>query len=180
MPHGPRRCRHALVPVLLLALAWPGAGCAHLGLDGGEKDAQALRARAEEAVRREDWEAAYGHLRTLRARHPARPETAEAFPLAAVLYRKLYYRDRYRAPDPVWLTSEPDFVFDWLASLHDGDAFPGDAVRALLVGMPFPFAQRYAAWAAQHPATARWELEVVEDNGIVESVTGRPAEATAR
>lgn len=165
-----RGVRKPLRALLLLAVA-AGLACSHLGR-GADEAPLALREQAERAFVRRDWEAAWMPLRTLREAYPDHPETADAFPLAAAVYKRLYYRDRFADPDSAWIRSEPDFLFQWLESFYP-DGAPEAQALAMLRGLPLSFARRFLAWKQTRPALARWELEVSEDNGIVNAVHTR-------
>jgi len=162
----------------LLALAFAGilfgGGCALLGF-GADEAVQGLRTEAEAAAEEREWARAYDALRTLRLEYPENPGTAEAFPLAANLYIRLYFQSRYEAPESRWLATEPEFLFHWLESFYAGGRSDAqEAIEALLVGLPLSFSQRFVAWAADRPALRDLDFRVTEDNGLVQSVRVEP------
>jgi hypothetical protein len=130
--------------------------------------------QAREALARNDLDAAYRDLAEIRRRHPESAASREAFPLAAAIFQRSYYRDRYARPDSPWLTSEPGFMLDWFASLLDVPTFPQAEAEALFVGMPYGFFRDYLALAGTRPELARWAIVATDDNGIVEQVMAEP------
>lgn len=152
---------------LLLAVA---AGCATLG----DRDVRRLRAEADALLEARDEEAAYRQLALIRTRYPDSPEAREVFPAAALLFKRQWWKHRYKDPASPWLTTEPAFLFSWLESLA-GDAFPQQDAERLLTGMPYGFFEEYLAFAATSPSLGAWQLEIEKDNGILESITARAA-----
>jgi hypothetical protein len=130
--------------------------------------------RAREALDRKDLDAAYRDLAEIRRRYPDSAESRDAFPLAAGIFQRGYYRDRYARPDSPWLTSEPGFMLDWFASLLEGQTFPQAEAEALFVGMPYGYFRDFLAWAETRPEPSRWTIVAVDDNGIIETVTAEP------
>jgi hypothetical protein len=158
------------LPILCLtvtALAWL-SGCA--ALSGLVNPAGRLLAQADEAIEQQDFDTAYRHLTEIRKRYPGSAESREAFPLAAAIFRRSYFRHRYRQPDSPWLTSEPDFMLDWFASFLEGPEFPQAEAEALFLGMPYGYFRRYLARAETRPELARWAIRAEDDNGIIEAV----------
>jgi hypothetical protein len=137
----------------------------------------ALRAQAEQAIDANELEAAYDHLVELQRRYPESRESATAFPLAAAIFQSFYWQNRFANPESRWLTTEPEFLFAWLATLP-GDEFPEDAVTSLFVGLNYNFFRRFERFTASDARLTRWTLVAIEDNGIVESVLPGPAERT--
>jgi hypothetical protein len=162
----PRRRSRSLV-ALLLALAF---GCA--------TGAASIREQADAALEKGDQEGAYRHLASLYRQHPDSDAAREAFPLAARILKYQYVRHRYADPDSAWVTSEPEFLFGWLAH-YAGDAFPSDEAAVLFRGMHQGFAMRFVEWSKQAPQLARWSYRVEEDNGKVQSFTATPVAAAA-
>jgi hypothetical protein len=119
---------------------------------------------------------AYRHLALIHLLHPDHPLDAEAFPLASHLFTRIWYATRYEQPDSVWQTSEPVFMFQWLAHLFADDAVPQAAVDELLVGLPFGVFRRFQDFAATPQGLPRWRFRAEEDNGIVTAVLVEPAE----
>jgi hypothetical protein len=172
-----RRLGIALLVVGLLAI--PTVSCQQLGFGSSEPERLLEEGRA--ASRQKDLETAYGLLKRIRTEYPASPESDEAFSLAALLWKDLWYRDRYTQPDSVWRTSEPQFMFDWLASFFAGPGeFPLQEVDALLRGMPYSLYGDFVAYAGTHPELSGWVFRVEEDDGHIRSVTGERAQAPAR
>lgn len=159
---------HALqTTAALLALAFLLGACASVpGLGSG---ASRLREKADAAIEAQDFEAAYDHLAELHRRYPESPEDKDAFPLAAALFRKLYREHRFRAPESRWVATEPEFLFEWLAT-RTGDAFPSEDATALFLHMHYGLFQRFLGYAETDPRLARWEIVAYEDNGLVKEV----------
>jgi hypothetical protein len=157
-------------PALCLAvasLAWL-SGCA--ALSGLVNPAGRRLEQARLAIERKDLDGAYRELAEIRERHPDSPESREAFPLAASIFQRGYFRDRFSRPDSPWLTSEPGFMLDWLASLCEASAFPQAEAEALFVGMPYGFFREYLALAETRPELSRWAVRAADDNGIIEAI----------
>jgi hypothetical protein len=157
----------ALALLLLFA-----SGCAALGL-GGDRDARRLLAQAHEKIDRHDLPAAWSDLREIRLSHADSPVCAEAFPVAAAVFQRLYFRERLNR-DSAWMQTEPGFMLDWFAAFFGGADFPEAEARALFVGMPYGYFRDYQAYAAARPALARFDASAEEDDGIIESVAARP------
>jgi len=171
-----RRPRAAVLLAVLATLPSAGVpGCARPAAPWSSDRPAARLAEARAAVSEDDLPAAYRALKEIRERHPESAEADEAYPLAAGVFKALWRRTRYREPDSVWHTTEPEFMYAWLADFYRGGTFPREPVETLLLGLPWSFSQRFLAWAETRPETARWEHDVVEDNGIVEAVTAEPA-----
>ena len=136
--------------------------------------ARSLLDRAHEALDRKDLDAAYRDLAEIERRYPDSEESREAFPLAAAIFQRGYYRDRFARPDSPWLTSEPGFMLEWFASLLESPAFPQVEAEALFVGMPYGFFRDYLALAETRPELGRWTIKAADDNGIIESIAAEP------
>jgi hypothetical protein len=171
-----------IVPALLLAAASCARPSTGPGCPGSAelfRDPRALRAQADRAIdEKKDAALAYRYLALLEVFHPDGPESREAFPLAAALFRRLYRQNRYAHPDSIWLTSEPVFMFQWLERFFGGDAFPGDQARALFVGMPYPLFVQFSEYAKQRAELSGWLLHGSEDDGVIDAVTGERAESS--
>jgi hypothetical protein len=153
----------------------PLAGCQQLGLASDEPGRLLEEARAN--LEQKDLEAAYPHLRRIRTEYPESPECDAAFPLAAGIWKELWYRDRYARPDSAWRTSEAEFMLQWLASYFEGaEEFPRKQVNDLLRSMPYSFYQEFAAYAAAHPQMSSWVLQAEDDDGRIRSVSGKRAQ----
>lgn len=168
MKAGPRIASLCLAFALLAGLTGCAAWQALVNPPGS------LLERAREALDRKDLDAAYRDLAEIRRRYPESEESREAFPLAAAIFQRSYYRDRFARPDSPWLTSEPGFMLDWFASLLESPAFPQVEAEALFVGMPYGFFREYLALAETRPELSRWKIVAAEDNGIIETVTAEP------
>lgn len=155
--------RRAVASALLLG----AVACA--GLPGAGPSPKELRARADEAIAAGELEVAYDRLAEIYRQDPESPQSAEAFPLAAGLLQKLYMRNRYKAPESRWLTTEPEFVFDWFATLFNGE-FPHEEAQFLFKSLPYSFFVRFEAYAATDPKLADWPIRAIEDNGRIKRV----------
>jgi hypothetical protein len=175
-----RRPRTLGAALLLLGLfALPTVGCQQFAL--GSEEPERLLTEARASLQRGDQEAAYRHLKRIRTEYPESPECDVAFPWAASLWKELWFRDRYSQPDSAWITVEPEFLFDWLASYFDEvEEFPRREADALLRGMPWSVYQRSAAHADTRPEFSGWVLRVEEDDGHIRSVEGERVQASAR
>jgi hypothetical protein len=155
-------------------LANLAGGCRQLGL-GAEEPGRLLE-EARASSQQGDLETAYAHLKRIRMEHPESPESDLAFAQAARLWKELWFRDRYAQPESVWRISEPEFLFQWLASSFAGaEEFPRQEVEALLRGMPYSFYQEFAAYAAGQTELSGWVFQVEDDDGRIRSVTGERA-----
>jgi hypothetical protein len=161
-----------LAACFALALLAGLSGCT--AWQGLVDPARRLLDRAREALDRKDLDAAYHDLAEIRRRYPESAESREAFPLAAAIFQRSYFRDRYARPDSPWLSSEPGFMLDWFASLLDGPTFPQAEAEALFVGMPYGFFRDYLALAGTRPELSRWAIVAADDNGIIEQITAEP------
>jgi hypothetical protein len=134
----------------------------------------ALRAQAERAIDARQPDLAYRYLAALHALHPRSPEAAEAFPLAAALFKRAYDRHRFTDPGSIWVRAEPAFLFHWLGSFYE-DGSPEEAAKALLLGASYGLFREFEAFAASDPRMRGWKLSVRDDNGIIEAVSARRA-----
>ena len=141
------------------------ASCATLGIG----EANRLRDEADALLQARKYEDAYRKLALIRTRHPDSREAREVFPAAALVFKRLWWQNRYTNPESQWLTTEPRFLFEWFESFA-GDEFPQLEAERLLLGMPGGFYDEYRAFAETRPALAVWRLEVEKDNGILESI----------
>lgn len=167
-----RRALRAAPLLLAPALVGLALGCATLG--AGEPGQ--LRDAAQVQLDAGDLEGAYRTLARIRIEHPDSPEAREVFPAAARIFKREWWRHRYREADSPWLTSEPAFLFDWLASFYAGDAFPQREAEFLLLGMPVGFLRDYQTFAAARPELARWRITGEDDNGVLESIAAARAD----
>lgn len=153
------------------------------GFDEGLASPAFLRDRAHAIIRGapkqlslDGARAAYRRLALLRQLHPDSAEAAAEFPLAALLFKRIWHQTRYREPDSAWVVAEPGFMFHWLSSFFEGTTFPHEQADALLVGMPYPFFVEFQEYARSRPALAGWSFEAEEDNGTVRGVRAEPAD----
>ena len=133
-----------------------------------------LRQRADELVAEKKPELAYRYLALLETLHPDSPESREAFPLAAALFKKLFFFNRTTHPNSVWATSEPVFMYQWVAHFF-GDESPQEQVELLFLGMPYSYFLDFKTYAAKHPELSRWVLQATKDNGLTDSIRVEPA-----
>lgn len=164
--------RSALLLAPLVVLVGLAMGCAHLTLGGPAT----LLDDAKAAMAKNDPVTAYGLLKRIATEYPDRPESREAFPLAADCLKALYYAHRVPDPESVWVTSEPEFMFHWLARYFNG-AFPEQEANALFAGLSYEVFARFLHFAKSDPKLSRWKLTAEDDNGIVYAVSGTPAPA---
>ena len=135
-----------------------------------------LREQADAALEHDDLELAYRYLALIETLHPASPESRELFPAAAKLFKRAYFRNRIAHPNSLWLTSEPVFMFQWLATFfQDEKDFPEQQVATLFIGMPLTFYDEFAAYAKDRPTLSRWQIRAKEDDGKIESITAELA-----
>ena len=195
-----------LVPLLSTAL-----GCAGLGLGScpeidestfvavpasgieptcaeAKQSAAELLELATNELRSSKLELGYRHLALIHILYPESEQDPEAFTLAARVFRKNHFRNRTQAGS-VWVTTEPQFMFGWLASFfpapsskETGD-FPQHQVNAMFLGMHYGMFRDFVAYAAAHapdrPELSRWAIRAEDDNGIVYSVTAVPSDPEA-
>lgn len=165
--------RFPLACLAFAALAWL-AGCA--GLSGLVNPAGRLLEQGRTAIEQKDLDGAYAHLKAIRERYSDSPESREAFPLAAGIFKWSYHQARHSRPDSRWVRSEPGFMLDWFASFLDEPEFPQPEAEALFLGMPYGFFRQYLGVAGSRPQASRWALQAEDDNGIIERIA---AEARA-
>jgi hypothetical protein len=140
---------------------------------------QRLLERAHVAVDERDLDTAYAQLVEIRKRYPESEQSAEAFPLAAAIFKRSYFRDRYARPDSPWVTSEPGFLLDWFASFFQAPEFPQAQAESLFIGMPYGYFRDFLAHAETRPEVARWVVTAEDDNGLIESIAAHPSAAGA-
>lgn len=157
---------HSTIVVAVLVATSLVAGCATLG----KSEAKTLRDDADRLLETQDLEPAYRKLALIRIQHPESPEAREVYPVAAAIFKRMWWRNRYTNPESPWLTEEPAFLFGWLESFAD-EAFPLEQAETLLLGMPMNFYQQYESYAADSTVLASWPIAVEKDNGIVVSIS---------
>ena len=158
--------------VALACLLGLAAGCALFRGPG------TLLVQANAAFDRRDAEGAYALAKQIRLAYPASPESREAFPIAAYAWKFLYHQHRYSAPDSAWVTAEPAFLFDWLATFFASGS-PQQAAEVMFVGLPYGVLRDFEDFARSRPELAPWRLEAQDDNGIIQGVAVERAEARA-
>ena len=135
-------------------------------------DPARLKQLAEAQIARQNYELAYRYVALIHILHPDSPENRDAFPLAAALYRKSWAPHRTEL-DSIWTTSEPLFLFAWLAGFFpDAKEFPQAQVEALFLGMNGGLLRDFLAYAKPRPYIAQWTISVEKNNGIVEKISG--------
>jgi len=119
---------------------------------------------------------AYRYLALSHQLHPDGPDDDQAFLLAALLFKRLWFSVRFTQPDSIWHVSEPYFMFQWLTDFFEPDApFPRAYVGTLLAGLPSSFYRKFEVFAQEYErpeSLKRWRLVAEDDNGIVQVVTG--------
>ena len=130
------------------------------------------------ALGNRDFETAFAWLALVRTLYPGSAESRDVFPTAARVFQKAHLAHRTE-PGSIWITSEPRFMFDWLASFfEDGAPFPQSQADAFFLGMHYGMFRDFLAWAQQRPDLARWQLVAEKDNGWIFSVAGERADAS--
>lgn len=150
------------------------AGCAGFGPDAG---ARRLLSQARASAEQRDLDAAYRKLVELHREHAGSPHDAQAFSLAAAIFKHQYTLNRFRTPESPWLTTEPGFMLEWFGSLLSGSTFPQQQADALFVGMHYGYFREFLAYAKTREPALRWSLRAQDDNGIIESVEAGPSPA---
>ena len=142
------------------------------------RDPDKLQALAEAASRDQNWELAYRYLALIHIFHPGSEKDRELFPAAATLFRRSWAPHRAEL-DSIWTTSEPQFVYAWLAGFfRDGGEFPQAQMDGLFVGTSYSLFRNFARYAQDRPQISRWKISAEDENGIVTEVTGSPASPT--
>ncbi len=142
-------------------------------------DPALLDGQAMAALEAKQPELAYRYFALLRSLHPESRLTRERFPFAVSLFRLSFQRDRYANPPTPWTTTEPEFMFDWLAAIFAARAetdepFPQDETQRLFLGQPRDFFERFEAWGRDQPELRGWRILYEEDNGRLEKIEGQP------
>lgn len=174
----------AVLTVVVVALL--SSGCAYYRPTsmGGEprvaeavSDPKVLRKLADEARDAGNPDLAYRYLALIQVTHPDSPESAEAFPEAARLFKHLYNREMMLSHfDSIWVTSEPYFVFRWLEQFS-AQGFPQEQMNLLFLRSRSSLFQQFLGYAGQRAAFRRWIIRAQDDNGIIESVIATPRNA---
>jgi hypothetical protein len=161
-----RNSRAAVVLAAIVTAASLAAGCAHFGAGSSE----GILHEARSAYEARDFETAYWRAKQLETEHPDSPDSYQAFVIACGSLKLLHHRHRYAQPDSVWVTSEPEYLFGWLAKYLDSEA-ASEAANVLFVGLPFQVFRDFQAYARSHPELAPIVLRAEDDNGIIQNVT---------
>jgi hypothetical protein len=134
-----------------------------------------LQALAEAASAEQNWELAYRYVALIHILHPRSEQDRELFPAAATLYRRSWAPHRTEL-DSIWTTSEPLFMYAWLAGFFsDGSEFPQQQMDALFVGTSYSLFRNFTRYTKDRPQLSKWEISAEDQNGIVTKVTGSPA-----
>ena len=167
-PQKPRLRTRALL--LALCVALPAAGCGTLGV--GTHPAERLLEESRAALSRRDYEEGYRLAKQVRERYGGRPESDEAYWLAAYGFQTVYHRHRHTEPASLWVAEEPAYLFDWLEEYfaRGPDADLQGRSEALFLGMDYGFYRAFRAAAGSRPGFDGWRIAVEDDNGIIEEV----------
>lgn len=178
MHENPAR-RHPVLGLVIVILL--GGGIATLAVacaSPGRGRPSVLLEEARAAFEQRNFETAYLRSKKIGLDYPESTEADEAFSMAAQSLKFLYYRDRYDLPGAPWVTSEPVFMFGWLARyFEEGD--PTDAANAFFIGFPFNVFQEFQQFEKKRPGLSGWVVRAKDDNGMIESVTAKRTEAPA-
>lgn len=140
------------------------------------RDPDTLQALSEAASAEQNWELAYRYLALIHILHSDSEKNRELFPAAATLFRRSWAPHRAEL-DSIWTTSEPLFVYGWLAGFFsDGGDFPQHQMDALFVGTSYSLFRSFLGYAKDRPHISQWAISAEDENGIVTKVTGSRAE----
>jgi hypothetical protein len=124
-----------------------------------------VQALAEAASAEQNWELAYRYLALIHILHPAAKRTASCFPAAATLFRRSWAPHRAEL-DSIWTTSEPLFVYAWLAGFFSNDAeFPQQQMDALFVGTSYSLFRNFVATRRTDRSSREWVISAEDENG---------------
>jgi len=136
------------------------------------RDPDQLQALAEAASAEQNWELAYRYVALIHTLHPGSEEDRELFPAAATLFRRSWAPHRAEL-DSIWTTSEPIFLYAWLAGFfQDGRDFPQKQMDALFVGTSYSLLRNFLRYAQDRPQLSRWSISAEDENGVTVKVTG--------
>jgi hypothetical protein len=136
------------------------------------RDPDQLQALAEAASADQNWELAYRYVALIHILHPDSEKNRELFPAAATLFRRNWAPHRAEL-DSIWTTSEPLFVYAWLAGFFsDGRDFPQHEMDTLFVGISYSLFRNFLGYAKDRPHISRWAISAEDENGITTKVTG--------
>lgn len=173
----------ALLPVLLLvALGCASAASAPPGTQPGSDAVLAsptlLRERYQAAFERRDVSLAYAYLSLVHMLHPESPEDRVLFPMAAKLFKENFYLNRGKHPGSVWALSEPVFMIQWILEIEEhSETFPQEEFVYLFRAMPLDFYELFESYAKPRGVFRRWDIQVTNDNGRIESIRATPVAA---
>ena len=136
------------------------------------RDPDQLQALAEAASAEQNWELAYRYLALIHILHPDSDQNRELFPAAATLFRRSWAPHRAEL-DSIWTTSEPPFMYAWLAGFfRDGGDFPQAQMDGLFVGTSYSLFRNFVSYAKDRPQISKWVISAEDENGITTKVTG--------
>jgi len=135
-------------------------------------DPTQLKSLGDAALAEQNWELAYRYFALIHILHPGSEQDRELFPVAAHLYQK-NWRPHRTELDSIWTTSEPIFLFAWLAEFYqDGQQFPQEQMDALFLHMNGGLLRDFLAYAKNRPQISPWQITAEKENGIVLKITG--------
>jgi hypothetical protein len=170
----------AAAQFLAVSIVGAALGCATLsGRDSTSApcaealgDPAQLQRLTDAALADKNWELAYRYVALIHILHPDSVQNRELFPIAAHLYRKNWAPHRTEL-DSIWTTSEPLFLFGWLAGFYqDGQEFPQEQMDALFLYMNAGLFRDFLGYAKDRPLISQWVISIEKNNGIVEKITG--------
>lgn len=136
------------------------------------RDPEKLNALSEAAAAEQNWELAYRYLALIHIFHAGGEKDRESFPAAATLFRRSWAPHRAEL-DSIWTTSEPLFMYAWLAGFFaDGREFPQEQMDALFFGTSYSLFRNFMNYAKDRPQLSQWVITAEEDDGIVEKISG--------
>ena len=152
--------------------AFSGAPAASAPCTDVMRNPEQLQVLAEAASAEQNWELAYRSLALIHILHPDSEKNRELFPAAATLFRRSWSPHRAEL-DSIWTTSEPLFLYAWLAGFfQDGREFPQEQMDALFVGTSYSLFRNFLRYAKDRPLLSKWMFSAEDENGIVVKVTG--------
>lgn len=172
------RCA-ALATAMFLAVggalgcaALSGAPAASAPCTDVMRNPEQLQALAEASSGEQNWELAYRYVALIHILHPGSEQDREMFPAAATLFRRSWSPHRAEL-DSIWTTSEPIFLYAWLAGFfQDGRDFPQKQMDALFVGTSYSLLRNFLRYAQDRPQLSRWSISAEDENGVTVKVTG--------
>jgi hypothetical protein len=172
-----------LSALLVLAVGCATASSTPIGAQPGSDAVLAspelLRERYQSAVERRKPDLAYAYLSLIHLLHPTSPEDREVFPMAAKQFKQNFYLHRGKSPGSVWALSEPVFMIQWILEIEArSETFPEEEFVYLFRAMPIDFYEQFASYAKPRGVYRRWDIQVTDDNGRIESIRATPAATT--